>query len=153
MRLVSNPGLFELVEMHELFCHYCIHCIETLETALLENLKKKEYDFRRRMENFYRLWILIRGKNHHPARPWDIVLMNNMKVNPQTKVKPGLHVVHNLFNGGYHLCHLWEQETVDHLRLMERVSIIFDRDSVTLFIHDFLIMLDRQIIFRKGNTK
>jgi hypothetical protein len=78
-------------------------CLAILEEAVQQAQADGEEEKRERVSNFTRLWGRVRGQRHNPVRPWDPFLGQSRKL---------------LFNGGYNIWRLWEDETAEHLRLL-----------------------------------
>jgi hypothetical protein len=105
LRLVAHPQLFEMSELHKVFCHFSKQCFHTVKKALLRRIESREYDIRLRMRSFYRMWTrLLRENEHNPARRWNAFLNNNARLHPYIHLFPSVRAIHSLFNGGYHIC-------------------------------------------------
>jgi hypothetical protein len=103
VRLCENPVLFPNAEQHDEFSKVARACLTVLEETVQQAETDREEEQREKMGNFARLWDRVRGHKHNPARPWDAFLGQPQKL---------------LFNGGYNIWKLWDDETTGLSQLL-----------------------------------
>lgn len=123
LRLARHPELLETATMHETFIMYSDAALKILKQCLVLKESKRNEDIQSRIKEFRKRWSYLRRPHFNPSRLWDPYLVNSFQLAPHANVHPWMKAVQMIFNGGYHLCHKWEQDNIGQYRLLERVRM------------------------------